>query len=268
VNFSPGWGKRSERFAQIYPGGLLHKRGAVNFSPGWGKRSGGSVNFSPGWGKRSGGSVNFSPGWGKRSGGTVNFSPSWGKRSGGTVNFSPSWGKRSGGSVNFSPGWGKRSGGTVNFSPSWGKRSSVNYQGLNNYFEDGIPKEQSNIFVPFWKGGYGLSRLGRSPDNHLARLQQLSQISRLEKRNIAPDEILNDDEENEKFDGINNEPPISSSDISHDFSTDGTDFDSVDVNNVKDDGMNQAYMDELKLGIHNWKRSVQNEVSPILDEEN
>ena len=191
VNFSPGWGKRSDSFIQAYPGGFMYKRGSVNFSPGWGKRSGGSVNFSPGWGKRSGGSVNFSPGWGKRSGGTVNFSPSWGKRSGGTVNFSPSWGKRSGGSVNFSPGWGKRSGGTVNFSPSWGKRSLVNYRGLNNYFEDGIPKQQGNIFVPFWKGGYGLSRLGNSPDNHLSRLQQLSQISRLEKRNYTPVEIMN-----------------------------------------------------------------------------
>jgi hypothetical protein len=88
--------------------------------------------------------------------------------------------------------------------------------------------------------------MGRSPDNHLRRLQQLSQISRLEKRNNAPFEITNDYEEDEKFDSINNETPISSPD---------------------DDGVNQAFLDELKHGIHHWKRSVKNEVSPILDEE-
>ena len=148
VNFSPGWGKRSNNFEQIHPDGSIKKR-EVNFSPGWGKRSGGSVNFSPGWGKRSGGSVNFSPGWGKRSVNfspswgkrSVNFSPSWGKRS---VNFSPSWGKRSGGSVNFSPGWGKRS---VNFSPSWGKRGEVASEGLNNYLEDEISRNEGMIFI-------------------------------------------------------------------------------------------------------------------------
>ena len=54
VNFSPGWGKRSNSFEQIHPDGSFQKR-EVNFSPGWGKRSGGSIKFSPGWGKRCGG---------------------------------------------------------------------------------------------------------------------------------------------------------------------------------------------------------------------
>merc|ERR1712226_989826 len=66
VNFSPGWGKRSNIPDLIHPDENLQEND-LEISSQSEKRSGGSVNFSPGWGKRSGGSVNFSPSWGKRN---------------------------------------------------------------------------------------------------------------------------------------------------------------------------------------------------------
>ena len=171
VNFSPGWGKRSNIPDLIHPdenlqendleiSSQLEKRsgGSVNFSPGWGKRGGGgSVNFSPGWGKRrsmgyfpssSKRAVNFSPSWGKRA---VNFSPSWGKRNLLESRFSDLMGKRSGGSVNFSPGWGKRSGGSVNFSPSWGKRNAAWHQAPQIFRENLLQGNQGNAFIKMLK---------------------------------------------------------------------------------------------------------------------
>ena len=165
VNFSPGWGKRSNIPDLIHPDENLQENdleissqsekrsgGSVNFSPGWGKRGGGgSVNFSPGWGKRrsmsyfpssSKRAVNFSPSWGKRA---VNFSPSWGKRNVAESRFSDLMGKRSGGSVNFSPGWGKRSGGSVNFSPSWGKRNAAWHQAPQIFRENLLQGNQGKM---------------------------------------------------------------------------------------------------------------------------
>jgi len=221
VNFSPGWGKRSAISQElVFPDEHVDKR-AVNFSPGWGKRSGGSVNFSPGWGKRSGGSVNFSPGWGKRA---VNFSPSWGKRN---VNFSPSWGKRNTGFANFSPSWGKRSGGSVNFSPGWGKRSggSVN-------------------FSPGW-GKRSLDQINGIEDFSDTRFSHQKDIN---CKNC--DSMQQEDSLPESLDSNNNGIPILKSDSLQDMAF---------LTNPTKHPLNQAYLNELRLGIHDWKRRIEDQ---------
>merc|ERR1719361_2622822 len=170
VNFSPGWGKRSNIPDLIHPDGNLQEND-LEISSQLEKRSGGSVNFSPGWGKRGGGgAVNFSPSWGKRA---VNFSPSWGKRNLLESRFSDLMGKRSGGSVNFSPGWGKRSGGSVNFSPSWGKRNAAWHQApqifRKNLLQGNQGKYDSHLFKILLENFYGrniLDRIGAIKNNN------------------------------------------------------------------------------------------------------
>merc|ERR1712064_114996 len=172
------------------------------------------------WKKRSG-AVNFSPGWGKRSGGSVNFSPGWGKRA---VNFSPSWGKRN---VNFSPSWGKRNTGFANFSPSWGKRSggSVN-------------------FSPGW-GKRSLDQINGIEDFSNIRFSHQKDLNCKNCDNMQREDSLP-----ESLDSNNNGIPLLKSDSFQDLEF---------LTNPLKHPLNQAYLNELRLGIHDWKRSIEDQ---------
>merc|ERR1712064_21531 len=150
------------------------------------------------------------------------------------------WKKRSG-AVNFSPGWGKRSTisqelvfpdehvdkRSVNFSPGWGKRSggSVN-------------------FSPGW-GKRSLDQINGMEDFSDTRFSHQKDLNCKNCDNMQRDDSLP-----ESLDSNNNGIRLLKSDSFQDLEF---------LTNPLKHPLNQAYLNELRLGIHDWKRSIEDQ---------